>query len=149
MASPTPLQAAEIGSAFDIFDADRDESIAANELEAALRSVGMQPSKEAIAAHKDEYEAKDKNEASGKIHKSEFAGIVQRDLPAGDAPETITKLFAALSAKDVITRESLRSGMAKLGERMSDKEIDKMFDDADPGETGEISFAGFSRHLSG
>mmetsp|Transcript_6454 Transcript_6454/g.15846 ORF Transcript_6454/g.15846 Transcript_6454/m.15846 type:complete len:146 (+) Transcript_6454:859-1296(+) len=142
MGDLTDLQTTEINAAFDIFDADQDESITSNELEAALRSVGLQPSKEAIAAHKKLYED------SGKIHKHDFATIVQRDLPTADTPEAVAKLFGALSAGDVITRESLRSGMAKLGERMADKEIDEMFDDADPNCTGVISLPSFTEHLN-
>lgn len=118
----------EIDEVFRMFDEDDSGSIDAGELASALYTItGEQiPREEAL-----QIMAKYDRDHSGAIDRSEFEAMVLERMKGRSFQEETARAFKLLEDKDLpgyVTRDSVRRVAQEAGEKLSDAELNEMFD---------------------
>lgn len=137
----------EIRELFRLFDTNNDRSISTQELGKAMRFLGMSPTQQEVA---DAMKALDIN-GNGRIEFQEFFSFMQAEMAKVDDAEFTHKEEVIRSAfrtfdKDgngFIDEKELRVAMKKLGECLSDKELEDMMRQADVDGDGKINYEEF------
>ncbi|WAR16960.1 CALM-like protein [Mya arenaria] len=137
----------EIRELFRLFDTNNDRSISLQELGKAMRFLGMSPSEQEIT---DAMSALDTNE-NGRIEFQEFYKFMQAErtkLNEADFTnnqDTVRSAFRTFDkdGNGYIDEQELRIAMKKLGEALTDKELDDMMKEADVDEDGKINYEEF------
>ncbi|XP_052764533.1 neo-calmodulin-like isoform X6 [Mya arenaria] len=137
----------EIRELFRLFDTNNDRSISVQELGKAMRFLGMSPTQQEIA---DAMRALDTNR-NGRIEFKEFHALMQAEMAKlnesdiTNNQETVRSAFR-LFDKDgngYIDQKELRVAMKKLGEALTDKELEDMMKQADVDGDGQINYEEF------
>lgn len=125
----------EIDEVFRMFDEDDSGSIDAGELASALYTItGEHVPREEALAIMQKYD----QDHSGTIDRNEFESMVLERMKGRSIQEETQRAFRLLEDKDVpgfITRESIRRVAAEAGEKLSEAELDEMFDAMVTGQT--------------
>lgn len=130
---------AEAKSVFDEFDKDKSGEISALELGTALRLLGLNPTEKEIQDLIDEI---DKN-GNGMIEFDEFMAFLKKSYKKPDEVKTdLKKAFQVfdLNGDGFISREELQKVLTKMGEKLTDKEVDEMMKKADKNGDGKIDY---------
>ena len=135
MASLAEELKSEIDEVFRMFDEDDSGSIDAGELASALYTItGEHVPREEALAIMQKYD----QDHSGTIDRSEFESMVLERMKGRSIQEETQRAFRLLEDKDMpgfITRESVRRVAAEAGEKLSEAELDEMFDAMVTGQT--------------
>ncbi|WAR16987.1 CALM-like protein [Mya arenaria] len=134
---------AKIRELLRLFDTNNDRSISVQELGKAMRFLGMSPTEQEII---DAMSALDTNE-NGRIEFQELYKFMQADMTKlneadfTNNQDTVRSAFRTFDkdGNGYIDEKELRIAMKKLGEALTDKELDDMMKQADVDEDGEIS----------
>lgn len=115
--------------AFRLFDKDGDGSITTTELGTVMRNLGQNPSEEALKQMINEVDADD----SGTIDFAEFLTLMARKMKTKDSQAEILEAFKVFDCdgSGKISAAELRQVMHKLGEQLSDEEVEEMISEAD------------------
>ena len=119
----TPEQLEEVKEVYDFIDKNGD-GIAIEELEAAMKSWGLQPTQEEL----EEMMAKADKDGSGAIDFIEFCGLMKERM---ELEEKNNELFIAFSAFDrdgngFVSRKELSYIMMNVGQKLNQEEFDYM-----------------------
>jgi Ca2+-binding EF-hand superfamily protein len=132
----------EIGQVFKMFDEDDTGSIDVSELASALQTItGEKVSREDMMAIMAKFDA----DGSGSIDLVEFETMVLERMRGRSFQEETAKAFAYLEDRSMpgfVTRESVRKAADEIGEKLTDVELNEMFDVLVTGQTSQaIDFA--------
>ncbi|XP_053382134.1 calmodulin-beta-like isoform X2 [Mercenaria mercenaria] len=137
----------EIRELFRLFDTNNDRSISAQELGKAMRFLGMSPTQQEVS---DAMRTLDVN-GNGRIEFQEFYSFMQAEMSKvsdGDftnKEEVIRSAFRTFDkdGNGFIDAKELRIAMKKLGESLTDKELEDMMKQADVDGDGKINYEEF------
>ncbi len=118
----------EIDEVFRMFDEDDSGSIDAGELASALYTITGEhiPREEALAIMQ-----KYDQDHSGTIDRNEFESMVLERMKGRSIQEETARAFKLLEDKDMpgfVTKESVRRVAQEAGEKLSEAELNEMFD---------------------
>eukprot|EP00567_Pseudictyota_dubia_P012031 CAMPEP_0197434162 /NCGR_PEP_ID=MMETSP1175-20131217/1931_1 /TAXON_ID=1003142 /ORGANISM="Triceratium dubium, Strain CCMP147" /LENGTH=152 /DNA_ID=CAMNT_0042962781 /DNA_START=114 /DNA_END=572 /DNA_ORIENTATION=+ len=136
----------EYKAAFSMFDKDGDGTIDTDELGAVFRSLGELATDEEIEDLVREVDT----DGDGVIDFSEFLAMMSKQkLMADDEPDVAREAFNMFDkdGNGQITTDELRQMMKKLGESLTDKEIEMMIEEADVDGDGQINYEEFTKLL--
>lgn len=135
----------DLTEAFKMFDKNNDGKIDGDELAAVLKSLGLEYNK----ADVDEMIRRADTNENGVVELDEFMVMMQRfaDQPPEQATldERVQEAFKVfdLDGNGFIDKHELKHVMKRLGETLSDNDLDAMFDEADINKDGAIDFGEF------
>mmetsp|Transcript_4138 Transcript_4138/g.6313 ORF Transcript_4138/g.6313 Transcript_4138/m.6313 type:complete len:189 (+) Transcript_4138:69-635(+) len=134
---------AEVKEAFRLFDTANRGSIDIRELKAAFRALGFNVKKEEIR----QLVTHIGKETADSILYEEFENMVTPKILARDPREEIRKIFALFDDDNSggITFRKLKKVANELGEKLSDKELQEMIDEADRDRDGIVNEEEFYR----
>ncbi|CAF1027796.1 unnamed protein product [Didymodactylos carnosus] len=139
-------QTEALEKAFILVDTNKDGEIMANEMARAVRTFGYNLSESEaydIIASVD-------TDSSGTIDFNEFVKMVQTRLPTKHNDEALNLAFDLIDINQDgnIDVNELRQIMVKLGEKMTDDDVDEMIREADMDKNYLINRAEFSRIIT-
>ncbi|CAD8077514.1 unnamed protein product [Paramecium primaurelia] len=130
----------EFKEAFDILDKDCDGVITAKQLYTILRSIGQNPTEKEVQDIFIEFDA----DEDGGINFAEFLCLMGRKMKEQESEE-IKKIDK--DGNELISITELRCAMKNQGEKLTDKEIEDMIEEADKDGDGYISYDEFVRMM--
>ncbi|KAK8684716.1 hypothetical protein V6N13_040732 [Hibiscus sabdariffa] len=142
----TEEQVSEFKEAFNFFDKDGDGCITVEELATVIRSLDQNPSEEELQDMIREVDA----DGNGSIEFSEFLSLMAKKMQETDAEEELKEAFKVFD-KDLngyISASELRNVMMKLGEKLSDEEVEQMIKEADLDGDGQVNFDEFVKMMT-
>lgn len=110
-----------------------------------MRSLGQNPTE----THLQEMVAEVDQDGSGTIDFSEFLALMARKMKDVDTEQEVKEAFAVFDKNNdgKISADELRVVMSKLGEKLSEEEIDEMIREADLDGDGFIDYEEFVKLL--
>ncbi|XP_063428911.1 calmodulin-A-like [Mytilus trossulus] len=144
----TKAQVQEFKEAFKNFDKNGDGKISCKELRTFLKSVGQ----DASDAEVQRIMLRVDHDNSGSIEFQEFL-IMMSTETAPEPPATNDQFRDAFREFDkdgngVITMKEFKKAMAKLGNKLSDKQVKQMIKEVDIDGDGEINYKEFVQMMS-
>lgn len=133
----------DLKQAFDLFDRNGDGHISAQELGTVMRQLGFSPSDKEIRRMIAEV---DKN-TNSMVEFEEFVMLMRKHKALVDREADMRQAFRSFDANDdgSISREELRQAMERLGEKLSEAELDAMISAADLNKDGKVNYEEFMR----
>uniref|UniRef100_A0A8D0G5Q7 Calglandulin n=1 Tax=Sphenodon punctatus TaxID=8508 RepID=A0A8D0G5Q7_SPHPU len=142
----TKEQIAEFKEAFLLFDKDGNGSVSTEELGTVMRSLGQNPTE---AELKDMIHEVD-TDGSGTIDLPEFLSMMARTIRCSNSEEAIRKAFQVFDrdGNGFVSAAELRHVMTKLGEKLSEEEVNEMIKEADVDGDGQVNYEEFLRVMA-
>ena len=137
-------QIEEIEEAFKLFDVGSSGSIDYRELKAAMKALGVVVDKAELRKMITDVDA----DGSGSVEFPEFLTMMTAKMGDADTKEEIMKTFKMFDTTTDGTKlkfDDFKKVAKDLGENMSDDQMHSMFDHADQGGKGYVSFDDFYR----
>ncbi|KAK5773826.1 uncharacterized protein PWA37_003827 [Arxiozyma heterogenica] len=143
--SLTPEQIEEYREAFNLFDRDNSGSISASELATVMKSLGLSPSETEITDLMNEID----QDGNHEIDFEEFLTLMARQSNTRDSAQEIIEAFKVFdkNGDGYISLSELKQVFNSIGEKLSDEELEAMFNEVSNG-SGRISVADFASLLS-
>ena len=143
--SLTPEQIEEYREAFNLFDRDNSGSISASELATVMKSLGLSPSETEITDLMNEID----QDGNHEIDFEEFLTLMARQSNTRDSAQEIIEAFKVFdkNGDGYISLSELKQVFNSIGEKLSDEELEEMFNEVSNG-SGRISVADFASLLS-
>ncbi|KAG8703834.1 calmodulin-like 3 [Ceratobasidium sp. 395] len=140
-------QLEELREAFRIFDKNADGRITTSELADFLHALDKRPSDADVQSMLD---GADTNH-DGVLDFPEFAALMGARLTIAQAEDELGKVFAEfdLDRSGLIERGEMKAVLAKLGDKLSDEEIQLIIREVDMDGDGKVNFAEFTRMMQG
>ncbi|XP_046844628.1 calmodulin-4-like [Xenia sp. Carnegie-2017] len=134
----------EVQEAFDLFDKNKDGTISVSELREAMKLAGHDVSEEVV---KSLLSTHDKDE-NGVLTIDEFGTFLKSDNSVNY--KEVREAFDSFdeNGDGYISRNELVLAMKKVGENLSEVEIDSMIRNADINKDGKVSFEEFKRMMT-
>jgi len=135
----------DLKEAFELFDKNHDGKIDGDELTAVLSSLGLEYSQVEV---NEMIKNADTNE-NGVVEYDEFMVMMQRfsqqptDLASMDEKTREAFRVFDLDGNGFIDKDELKQVMKRLGETLSDGDVEEMFKEADINGDGQIDFDEF------
>ena len=131
----------EYKEAFEMFDRDKDNLIAAKELKSILKSLGHECHEMEIAAMIEDVDT----DMDKMINFDEFLMIMNKRSTEIDIEEELMEAFKVFDkdGNGRLEANELKHIMLTLGERLSDEEIEEMINEADSKGQGYIDYKDF------
>merc|ERR1712007_270124 len=132
----------QIAQAFQLFDTDGSGTIETQELKIAMRALGFEPKQEEI----DKMVRDVDDDGSGSVDYPEFLDMMAHKLLNRDPIERLIRHSNCLMTITLggSPSRTLRE-WPKLGERLTDEELQEMIDEADRDGDGEVNNDEFQR----
>ena len=132
---------AEIKETFSLYDKNGDGTITAKELGTVMRAMGENPSRSEL---RDMISAMD-TDRNGVVDFPEFLRMIAKKLKDSRSAEEYRDTFRAFDrdGNGFISPAELKKAMRRLGEKLTDKEVDEMIKEADTNGDGQVSFEEF------
>ncbi|XP_028999413.1 calmodulin-like protein 4a [Betta splendens] len=142
----TPVQINEIKECFSLYDKKRKGKIDARDLITVMRCLGTSPTLGEIERHLQVH----KIEKTGELDFSTFLTMMHRQMQQEDPK---TEILEALRMTDkqkkgYIQASELRAKLTKLGEKLTDKEVDDLFREANIRSNGIINYEEFTQMVT-
>nr|XP_012421844.1 PREDICTED: calmodulin-like protein 5 [Odobenus rosmarus divergens] len=139
-------QVAEFKAAFSRFDKNGDGTINTQELGAVMQALG----KDLSEAELKELIALVDTDSDGVISFQEFLAEVFKSMKSWGSEQDMQEVFRAfdLDGNGRISVDELKQAMAKLGQTLSQEELDAMIQEADVDKDGQVDYQEFLRILS-
>jgi len=137
----TEEQVADLKEAFAMFDINGDGTIELHELQQVMRKLGQNPSEKEL---REMIRTVDDN-GDCEIDFDEFLLLMKSRIGTRDAEQELRDAFAVFDTDNsgAIDRKELKRLMKKLGQALSEAELDAMMSEVDENGDGEISFEEF------
>ncbi|XP_042323750.1 calmodulin-like protein 3 [Sceloporus undulatus] len=137
---------AEFKEAFLLFDKDGDGAISTQELGTVMRSIGQNPTE----AELQEMIKKLDTNKDGMVDFPEFLTLLGARMKSADSEEEIRKAFQVFDrdGNGYVSAAELRHIMTKLGEKLTDEEVEDMIKEADVDGDGQVNYEEFIRIMS-
>jgi len=134
-------QIADLKEAFAMFDIDGNGTIELAELQQVMHKLGQSPTK---AELQEMIQSVDDN-GDGEIDFDEFLILMKSRIGSVDAEEELKEAFRVFDTDDSgeIDKKELKRLMKKLGQKLTDSELDAMMREVDTNGDGVISFEEF------
>ncbi|KAJ3876130.1 calmodulin-like protein [Lentinula edodes] len=131
----------EFKEAFSLFDKDGDGTITTLELGTVMRSLGQNPTDAELQDMINEVDV----DGNGTIDFKEFLSMMEKKFKDTDSEEEIRQAFQVFDkdGNGTISAKELKAVMESLGEKLSDKEVDAMIQEADLDGDGCINYQEF------
>jgi calmodulin len=132
--------------AFYMYDKNGDNKISLEEFGEVIKSLGLSPSKEELVSLMNEIDL----DGNGLVEFNEFAiwmSIKMSDHSNLDKGVDLANTFKIFDqdGDNFITSDELKSVMLRLGQRMTDEEINLMITEADTDHDHRVSFKEFAQ----
>lgn len=133
---------------FEVFDSisKGKKAFGTKELGVVMQSYGMKPSELEL---QDMICELDSN-GTGEVEFEEFVDVMMRKVKTHEAEEELREAFKIfdVDGNGFISARDLRQAMTKLGERLSNEEVDEMIREANFDHEGEINIEEFIMMLT-
>ncbi|KAG7518590.1 Calmodulin [Solea senegalensis] len=142
----TEEQVEEFREAFSLFDKDSNSTITTKELGTVLRTLGINPTEEALQDMINEVDA----DGDGTMEFEEFLALMTRKMKDTDTEEEIKEAFRVfdMDGSGFISASELRHVMANLGEKLTDEEVSEMMREADTDGDGKVNYQEFVKMMA-
>ncbi len=126
-----------------LFDKDGDGTISTRELVVVMRSIGLNPGLDEVQKMMNEIEPKNE----GSIGFEGFIELMARKIKETEVQDELKEAFKTFDrgGKGYYTLDDLRAMVYQYGERMSEDEIKKMFQEQDVNKNRQITYDEFVR----
>jgi calmodulin len=139
----TEEEIADLKEAFAMFDINGDGTIELNEIRQVMRKLGQNPTEEEL---KEMISTVDDNDDK-EIDFEEFLVLMKSrcEVDPQDPEKELRDAFAVFDTdgSGSIDRKELKRLMKKLGQALTEAEVDAMMDEVDSNGDGEISYDEF------
>ncbi|TVU45356.1 hypothetical protein EJB05_04856 [Eragrostis curvula] len=144
-ANLTQEQIDALKEVFNFFDKNGDGYITSEELGSVMSSLGQNLSESEL---QDMIKVVDAD-CNGTVDFSEFLNLMAYKLKDPDSEEELREAFNLFDTDQngYISAAELRQGMANLGEKLTDKEVEEMIQEADKDGDGLVSYEEFKRMM--
>lgn len=150
----TQEQINELAEAFELFDRDGDQMIAAKELHVVLMAIGRQMSVDDVSQSMKELKEQngsyiDPNEEP-ELNFQEFIALMTKEMLENMMDEELIEAFKTFNCEDEndsITRVALGEVMAQYGEKLSEQDLAALFKELDKDGDNRVSFNDFLRTM--
>jgi calmodulin len=141
----TEAQIAEFKASFKLFDKNDDGVICSNELGAVMTSLGQNPTPAEVEVMIKEADA----DHSGTINFPEFLNLMLRKMKDNGTEKKIREAFKVfdIDKSGFISAAEIRQVMSNLGQKLSDKEVNRMLKEADVDGDGQINYDEFVKMM--
>ena len=132
----------ELKEAFEVFDADGDGHINAEELQVVLEAAGRKMTREEVEAKIAEVD----DDGAGELEWDEFLNLMTEEMRAKQTDEELIeafKFFGPNNDQEGITKEQLMAVLEQEGEKVTDDDIDLLFEETSISNKGKITFSDF------
>ncbi|XP_030885537.1 calmodulin-like protein 5 [Leptonychotes weddellii] len=139
-------QVAEFKAAFSRFDKNGDGTVNTQELGAVMQALG----KDLSEAELKELIAQVDTDGDSVISFQEFLAEVVKRMKSWGSEQDMQEVFCTfdLDGNGRISVDELKQAMAKLGQTLSQEELDAMIQEADTDKDGQVDYKEFLRILS-
>ena len=142
----TEDQIAEFKEVFSLIDKNADGAITIRELGAAMMSMGQSPTEEELQEMIDEVDAN----GNGTIEFSEFINKMAGKMAYSPSEKDTYDAFRVFDkdGNGFISPAELRYVMTKMGQELTDEEVDQMIQEADLDGDGQVNYREFVKMMT-
>ncbi|XP_041325096.1 calmodulin-like protein 4 isoform X1 [Pyrgilauda ruficollis] len=135
----------EFKECFSLYDKKQKGKIKASDLLAVMRCLGASPTPGEVQRHLQLHRI-DRN---AELDFSTFLNIMYRQMKQEEPEEEILRALAMIDRqkRGVIAAPELRAKLTRLGEKLSDEEVDDLLREAKVGPNGTIKYEEFVHHI--
>ncbi|XP_031704223.1 calmodulin-like protein 4a isoform X2 [Anarrhichthys ocellatus] len=142
----TPVQINEFKECFSLYDKKQKGKIVVKDLITVMRCLGTSPTFGEIERHLQVH----KIEKSGELDFSTFLTMMHRQMQQEDPK---TEILEALRMTDkqkkgYIQASELRAKLTMLGEKLTNKEVDELFKEANVKSNGTVNYEEFTQMVT-
>uniref|UniRef100_A0A8C7J4K7 Calmodulin-like protein 4 n=3 Tax=Oncorhynchus TaxID=8016 RepID=A0A8C7J4K7_ONCKI len=136
----------EFKECFSLYDKKRKGKIEAKDLITVMRCLGTSPTFGEIDRHLQVH----KIEKKGELDFSTFLTMMHRQIQQEDPKAEILEAMRMTDKqkKGYILASELRAKLTKLGEKLTDKEVDELFREANVKSNGNVHYEEFTRMVT-
>ncbi|KAJ8249247.1 hypothetical protein GJAV_G00232750 [Gymnothorax javanicus] len=136
----------EFKECFSLYDKKRRGKIEAKDLITVMRCLGTSPTFSEVDRHLQVHKI-DKN---GELDFSTFLTMMHRQIQQEDPKAEILEAMRMTDKqkKGYILASELRAKLTGLGEKLTDKEVDELFREANVGSDGRMHYEDFTRMVT-
>ncbi|NXU81048.1 CALL4 protein, partial [Oreotrochilus melanogaster] len=133
----------EFKECFSLYDKNQKGKIKATDLMAVMRSLGASPTPGEVQRHLHLH----KIERNAELDFSTFLNIMYRQTKQEEPEKEILMALSMIDRqkRGVITVSELRAKLTRLGEKLSEEEVDDLLKEAKIGPNGTIKYEDFVR----
>ncbi|XP_071610212.1 calmodulin-like protein 4 [Heliangelus exortis] len=133
----------EFKECFSLYDKNQKGKIKATDLMAVMRSLGASPTPGEVQRHLHLH----KIERNSELDFSTFLNIMYRQMKQEEPEKEILMALSMIDRqkRGVITVSELRAKLTRLGEKLSEEEVDDLLKEAKIGPNGTIKYEDFVR----
>jgi|Transcript_13565 calmodulin len=137
----TEDEVADLKEAFAMFDINGDGTIELNEIRQVMRKLGQNPTEDELKEMISTVDDNDDHE----IDFEEFLVLMKSRTVVDDPEKELKDAFAVFDSdgNGAIDRKELKRLMKKLGQALTEAEVDAMMEQVDSNGDGEISYDEF------
>ncbi|NXS52875.1 CALL4 protein, partial [Brachypteracias leptosomus] len=135
----------EFKECFSLYDKKQKGKIKAQDLLAVMRCLGASPTPGEVQRHLHLH----KIDRNAELDFSTFLNIMYRQMKQEEPESEILRALAMIDRqkKGVITVSELRAKLTRLGEKLSEEEVDDLLKEAKVGPNGTIKYEDFVRTI--
>merc|ERR1711971_720628 len=142
----TEEQVADFKEVFSLIDKNADGAITIKELGSAMRSMGQSPTEEELQEMIEEVDSN----GNGTIEFSEFLSKMAGKMAYSPSEKEIYDAFRVFDkdGNGFISPAELRYVMTKMGQVITDEEVDQMIQEADLDGDGQVNYREFVKMMT-
>ena len=142
----TEQELTDLKEAFAVFDKDGDGRITKTEIRLVMESLGKTPSDQDVEDMMNEADM----DGNGSIDLHEFVSMMKKKKTKKEEEREIIEAFRVfdVDGDGYVTAVELRKVMAKLGEHLTDDDVDSMIIAADADGDGRVDFKEFAKMMN-
>ncbi|XP_024152102.1 calmodulin-like protein 4a [Oryzias melastigma] len=142
----TQAQINEFKECFSLYDKKRNGKIDSKDLITVMRCLGTSPTFSEIDRHLQVH----KIDKKGELDFSTFLTMMHRQMQQEDPGTEILEAFRMTDKqnKGTIQASELKAKLTKLGEKLSNAEVDELFREANVRPNGVINYEEFTRMVT-
>ncbi|KAM7482894.1 hypothetical protein LguiB_007477 [Lonicera macranthoides] len=141
----TEEQISEFKESFKLFDQNGDGVISSNELGSVMKSLGQNPTEDEVQSMIKEVDA----DHSGTINFTEFLNLMAKKMKDAGVVKEIKEAFKVfdIDKSGFISAAEIKQVMSNLGQKLSDKNVNRMIREADIDGDGQINYEEFVKMM--
>ncbi|XP_017133354.2 calmodulin-2 [Drosophila elegans] len=141
MSSLTDAQIEEVREAFNLYDTEKTGWVSIKQLGGVMRALGEMLTEAEIYQLANECSS----DFGGQVQFKDFLYVMSKRLEEENSLVSLKTAFKIFDRNEVnyFTTAEIRTIMTNLGEKMSDEDLNEMFQDIDLDKDGKICFSEF------